>query len=303
MAPARPRRRSGARLVGSRSRLNRSSSRRAISWTDSDFTRAAASSIASGSPSRARQTSSTTAASSSSRTNWCRMLRRPAGEQRRRVGQRQRLERVDDLAVQPERDLAGREHRSAAARRPAAGLTSSADRRRPRARSCRAAAPTRPPRSGRRACRSPPATCSVSATSARDRRRRVRRVQPDQPGAARGHERRGRPRSPYGSCRRRRGPTTVTSRCSRTRPAQGGQLVGTPDQLGRRARAGCPTEPASDGPRRRSPPQRRALLQDLLLEAAQRRARVDAELVDQQLRAPGRTPPARRPADRRGRAR
>ena len=101
----------GRRLVGSRRRLKRSSIRRAISWTDSDLTRAAASSIASGSPSSARHTSSTTSADSSSTAKSRRALVAREPNSVDRVGRRQRVEHVHHLARKSQRHLARGQHR------------------------------------------------------------------------------------------------------------------------------------------------------------------------------------------------
>ena len=87
-----------------------------MSRTDSDRTRAAASSMASGSPSSDRHTSSTSTVVSASRTNRAPHLPGAVREQRHRVLARERLERVD-AARRPRRAAPGW-WRGSAGRRP-----------------------------------------------------------------------------------------------------------------------------------------------------------------------------------------
>ena len=94
-------RRAGRWLAGSRSSANRSSSRRAISCTGSTRVRAAASSIASGSPSSERHTSSTVRRVSSSSSAIRALGGGPLGEQGHRVGQVERREVEHLLPADP----------------------------------------------------------------------------------------------------------------------------------------------------------------------------------------------------------
>ncbi len=185
MAAARARRRSGRRLVGSCSRANRSSSRREISWTDSDRTRAAASSMASGRPSSDRHTSSTSSAVSASAAN--------------RGRRRQRRERANSATESSTRDSGSSACRTSPSRPRGTWLVASTRRVGAASSSCSTRSATGPT-----TCSQLSSTSSVGAPPSRSdrarltpgdverlghelrhRRARVRAVETDQPHAAR----------------------------------------------------------------------------------------------------------------------
>ena len=100
------RRRSGRRLVGSLRTGKRSSRRRVISSTDNVLVRAAASSMASGRPSRERQRSST---ASSPPDPWPGRCAAAPAEQLDGVGERKGSEVDQDLAIDVQGHLGGAE--------------------------------------------------------------------------------------------------------------------------------------------------------------------------------------------------
>ena len=176
--------------------------------------------------------------SSSSSTNWRAHLARP-GRRTARPSRRSAAARAGRRSRRRDRAAPGWWRAPAAAARRRAGGRPGRPRRRRRARSCRAAGPSRRRRGGRRSICSPPVTCSVSATAcgidaaASTASSRTSQTPPGGVQAA------GRPRWPSRVLPTPAGPTTVTSRWSRSEPIAGGELVGPPDQRCRRARAGC----------------------------------------------------------------
>ena len=197
-----------------------SPSRARIACGDSSFTRAAASSIASGSPSSRRQISSTASrfSSVSSKLGFTRLRALDEELDAPRRGLERRRRGSIALLAQVERRLARREHASGPARRRAA--RGRARRRAAPARSCRArAAPAR-----RRA----PARASRRAGRRATPRRRARARSPSRRASGSGRRREvdegglrdvagelaARPRSRAASCPVPPRPVSVTSRAS-----------------------------------------------------------------------------------------
>ena len=262
---------------------NRSSRRRAMSCTDSDRTRAAASSMASGSPSSDRadtpRRSAAVSASSANRLRSSR-ARRANSVGRRRRGQR--LEDVEPFLVEAERTWLVASTRTVGTRVEQRAHESPP---RPSTRCSQLSSSSRvvAPDSRSRSRRSPPGTCSVSATTWARSGRRVDGVQPHQPDTARRRQSRAPPRAPAGSCRPRPSPVTVTSREPRSRSDAAARSSSRPT-------SGAPAGGRLPGAGDRRPaaaPRSASCCEHLLLEGPQGLARLDAELVDQQRPHPG----------------
>ena len=262
-------------LVGSASNANRSSSRRAMSRTESDRTRAAASSIASGRPSSDRHTSSTIAVA-------CR--------RRGRSGAACARARLTNSATECSRVSGSSGIQRTRPRCPAAPGSWRAIRRRGTASSRRSArAPTvstrcsqlsrsstvSAPASRSSSDRSPPVTCSVSATTWDRSAVRVDGVQPDQPDATRR-------RQPAADLDREPGLADARGPDDRHQPVLPDQRRELGDVgLAAHERGGERGQVPGDRERRvrRRRPQHRALPQHLPFECPQSRPRFDAELV------------------------
>ena len=296
------RRRSGRRLVGSRSSANRSSSRRAISCTDSDLhpgggqldgQRQAVEGAADllddrgglvvehelprGARRPAPANSATESASGSGSRPWTTSPSRPSGT----------------WLVASTRSARRGVEQPAGQRRP---------RRRRRARSCRAAAPSRRRRSGRPASASPPETCSVSATTCGDRAwsRRPRRAGPARRRPAGSSAAADLDREP-GLADAGRPDDGHQPVVARARPRRAASSSARPDQRrGERGQVARAVPRATAGRARRS---RAGLCCRTCSSSAAAPGPGSTPSSSTSSRAPGRTPPARRPADPPGRAR
>ena len=293
MAPSRARRRSGRRLFGSRRMANRSSSRRAMSRTDRDRTRDAASSIASGSPSRDSADLGHRGGGRRVERELAAQFLGSADEQGDRLLPGQRLELVLMLTVQTESRLAGGEHPQLRQ-----GVEQRLHQRGHAVEQMFAVVqqqdgpgPREPLPERRLTAGDLEASATITSVSAA---LGIESVQPDEPHPARRAE-------PVGNLQGEPGLADPARTDHRHQAVRGHGGEHRRDVL-LPADGRCFHRRQVPRGARAAGLQLGAVLQNLLVQRLQAHPRIDAELVGQQIAAPPRTPTAPRPAGRPDRA-